>query len=229
MLIYGNGQIAKEFKKCNIDNLTIFASGVSNSRCEDKTEFSRERNLLLKALEESPLESLFVYFSSAALSLGQGEVNDYYTHKLSMEYIIKSSGKRFLILRIPQLFAGYKKHPTLINYLIEKVLKEEMFDLQTKATRYLVDVKDIVAFTKYFHSCESEFNNRILDFANPYCYEIKEIVSDIERIYSKKARYNEVNEGMQYNLDLDYLNDLDIFSDFGRNYFYERLNTYNEI
>jgi hypothetical protein len=45
-MIIGNGMIANNLSKIDNDNVLFFASGVSNSLCNDENEFEREIKLL---------------------------------------------------------------------------------------------------------------------------------------------------------------------------------------
>ena len=81
-MIIGNGNIAKVLK--NRDDLIFFASGVSNSSCEDQNEYNREFDLLKQQDKNTHL----VYFSN----LGIYYKNDTYTkHKIKIEDFITIS------------------------------------------------------------------------------------------------------------------------------------------
>ena len=104
-MIIGNGQLATIFKKTTLDNIVVFASGVSNSNCQDIKQFEREKDLLVKTLTNNKNKK-FVYFSSCALSAEEYPKNDYYKHKQNMENIIKRYSDNYYIFRAPQLFGN---------------------------------------------------------------------------------------------------------------------------
>lgn len=65
----GNGMISKSFKKNNFSNsnCTIFAPGLSNSKCTENELFLREENLLRRELEKSINQNYFVYFGTCTI------------------------------------------------------------------------------------------------------------------------------------------------------------------
>ena len=54
MFVVGNGMIANAFLSSDyeLSNCIIFASGVSNSKCSDISEFEKEWEIIAKAVEE---------------------------------------------------------------------------------------------------------------------------------------------------------------------------------
>ena len=63
-MVVGNGMIAKAFYEYNsVDDILIFASGVSSSNLNLESEFTREYTMVKKYLQAYP-EKLFIYFSS---------------------------------------------------------------------------------------------------------------------------------------------------------------------
>ena len=67
-MIIGSGLIAIAFRKFSrIDDICIFASGVSNSKCKNIEDFRREKVLLQKTLERNQSVSFFVYFSTCSI------------------------------------------------------------------------------------------------------------------------------------------------------------------
>jgi hypothetical protein len=81
-MVVGNGLIAKSFTMFNGEkNIVIFASGVSDSKCIEVSEFERERNLLLSMDRTKKI----VYFSTYSISDGS-EKNEYIKHKIHMEF-----------------------------------------------------------------------------------------------------------------------------------------------
>ena len=61
----------------------FFASGVSNSKCEDETQYDREYKLLL----EQPKDKHLVYFSSLSIYRSN---NRYNKHKKAMEQAVEA-------------------------------------------------------------------------------------------------------------------------------------------
>lgn len=102
----GNGDIASVLPE---SGKYFFASGVSNSRCTDESEYQREIDLLL----EQPRRSHIVYFSSLGVFDGDSR---YYRHKRDMEIMIKTNFPKNTIIRLGNISWGDNPH-TLINYL----------------------------------------------------------------------------------------------------------------
>ena len=63
-MVVGNGMIAKAFYEYNsVDDILIFASGVSSSHLNLESEFTREYTMVKKSLQAYP-EKLFISFST---------------------------------------------------------------------------------------------------------------------------------------------------------------------
>jgi len=223
-MIVGNGQLAQVFEDCDNNDVCIFASGVSNSNCQDPKEFERERNLLLKTLEKNK-DKKFVYYSSCALSAKEYPKNDYYKHKEYMENIIKEYSSNYYIFRIPQLFGNLILHKTLINFIYQSIKQEHRFNIYDKAYRYVIEVNDVkklvLEYLKHSKSCIT------VDLANSYRYKVVDIVNIFEELLDKKAIYNFVEKDDQYTLDLSkvtaFIEDFDIDINFGEEYLKNKL------
>ncbi len=228
-MIIGNGQLAQTFKntQSDMDNVVIFASGVSNSKCIDGKEFYREKKLLIKTLEENQAKK-FVYFSSSAISAKDYPKNAYYQHKKKMEDIIKKKSCNYYIFRVPQLFGELKTHKTIINFLYESVRDEKEFKVYDNAYRYVIEINDLYKIVKNF--IEFSDANIIVDIANPYRYNVLNIVNIFETLLSKKARYKIIAKDDQYLLNLNLLEDFikehQLDMNFGKDYLVEKLKRY---
>ena len=227
-MIIGNGQIASRFRDVRLEpNLLIFASGVSNSNCTNRKHFTRERQLVKKAIDKYPNRK-FVYFSSCSLSQDRNLDNDYYAHKREIENIIQDFSQRHIILRIPQIFSYPKVHSTLIHFLYFSILRQEEFKLNDGATRYLLDVADIPDVVNDL----AVSHNGIVDVANPHQYSIRDIVSALEAITKMKAIYSTYSKIDRYDVDfcgLDMLSARVRKKLSGQSYFYERMSTYHTL
>lgn len=106
-MIIGNGDIASAI--IDKENITFFASGVSNSSCKDIREYSREVKLLISM----PTDQHIVYFSSLAIYYYDAM---YVDHKKVMESHINKLFKSYTIIRLGNISWGKNPH-TLINYL----------------------------------------------------------------------------------------------------------------
>lgn len=223
-MIIGNGQLAKAFTPYDKKDFIIFASGVSNSSCLQKNEFEREETLLIKTLSENK-EKKFVYFSSCALSANDYKKNAYYIHKKNMEEIITNHSGNYYIFRLPQLFGKLKHHETLINYIYEAVLKEKKLTIYNEAYRYVIEIEDVRKFVISF--IKNHESNCILDIANPYRYQVIEIVKAFELLLGKQASYDIESKHDGYFLELSelelYIRKYNIDINFDENYLFRKL------
>lgn len=223
-MIIGCGLLANTFKDslCNNGRTLIFASGVSNSSETSDAAFLRERVLLEEQLSiANETDMLFIYFSSCALVDKNNLSSPYYYHKHMMEQIIKKHSHKFIIFRLPQLIGKSDNKNTLINYLVEKIQKGDLFEVWKGATRYLIEVNDLKQILEVFIIDKSLYGKTI-DIANPYRYSIEEIVSIIACNMQKKAVYNLVDKQDSYLLNLDtfleVFNQNSIDMQFGKEY-----------
>jgi len=224
-MIVGNGQLAQTFQKISHQDIVVFASGVSNSSCQEEREFQREETLLLSTLEKHK-DKKFIYFSSCALSADAYELNEYYRHKQRMENLIKQYSNNYYIFRIPQLFGDLKKHKTIINYFYNCIINQVPFSVYNDAYRYVIELNDLCKIVDYIVSTQS--SKLILDIANPYRYKIINIVEILENLLSIKANYKTLKKTDKYILDFDYFNQVvDInkigIENFGEEYLYMKL------
>jgi hypothetical protein len=111
----GNGDIAQAL--IDRDDVIFFASGVSDSRCEDIGEYLREELLLVDIYNRyyvrgTQIKSLF-YFSSIAINMYDSK---YFIHKRSMERMVRELFMDCVILRIGNITWGNNPN-TFLNYL----------------------------------------------------------------------------------------------------------------
>ena len=141
-MIIGNGMIAKNLSKIDNNDTLFFASGVSNSLCNDENEFEREKKLLLEHIKT---DKKFIYFSS----VNEYIINEKYLyHKLDIEKIITDNTNNFIIFKIPQLIGNGGNPNNFINFLYDNIINEIEFKLiDTK--RSLLDVNDLVLINDY--------------------------------------------------------------------------------
>lgn len=104
-MVIGNGDIASVLPE---SDLLFFASGVSNSQCEDEAQYRREVDLLLG----QPRDAHIVYFGSLAVFYSDTR---YTRHKLDMEATVRENFPHYTIMRIGNITWGDNPH-TLINY-----------------------------------------------------------------------------------------------------------------
>lgn len=130
-MIIGSGAIAK----CLTDRegTTLFAAGVSNSRCDDQDQFEREQLRLFMIHRLNPETCLF-YFSSIQC---QFSTNAYFKHKLNMEKYVRSWFDNYVILRIGNLI-GDTNPNTFINYIKNRQAQGLSVEIRDEY-KYMID------------------------------------------------------------------------------------------
>jgi nucleoside-diphosphate-sugar epimerase len=154
-MVIGNGLIASAFKNYEkYDDIIIFASGVSNSHETYSAAFLREKILLERTLRKNK-DRLIVYFSSAGMF--DETKNLYLMHKYAMEHIIMDSGNHYIILRLPQVIGDGGNPNTLVNFIVNKIKKDEIIDVYENAYRSIVDVEHIERIIYTLHTIEHNY------------------------------------------------------------------------
>jgi len=146
-MILGKGDIAGVL----IDNedLLFFASGVSNSRCEDKLEYKREVDMLSKL----PVTKRIVYFSSLSIF----DKNTRYTrHKIRMEGLVKKWFPLYCIIRIGNITWGNNPN-TFLNFIRAKMEAGEPFEVRDEM-KYMVEKDEFLFWIAKIPNFNCEIN-----------------------------------------------------------------------
>lgn len=196
-MIIGNGLIAKALIEIDAPEMVFFASGVSNSLENNDAVFQREVDLLTNIIEENK-DKKIIYFSTLSIDDSSKKDSFYILHKLNVEKYIAENCENYLILRIGNIVGNGGNPATLFNFLKDKINSSAKFNLHTKARRLLVDMDDI---TKFLAEHSTVLNHQILNFAYPNYYNLKEMIVCIEEKLSKKAQFEEINEGDFYKIE----------------------------
>lgn len=196
-MVIGSGFIAKAFDKFNnIPNITIYASGVSNSNISDAAELDREIVMLKQYLHT---KNCLVYFSTISIHDTSLENTPYVQHKKKIENIIKSNCTNYLIFRIP-IVVGYSNNPyTLINTLVNQIKRGDTLKVFNKASRYLMDVDDIVRIATTI-ILDQKKHNTIWDMCFDNKTNISKIITDLENIVGIVAKKEYINKGCSYDV-----------------------------
>ena len=197
-MVIGKGLIASLFMTSDDElnsKVVFFASGVSNSLEERTESFIREENLLRETISKFS-DKIFVYFSTCSIYDKSKKNSKYVLHKLEMEKIVKSSGLKFLILRVSNATGRGGNPNLLMNYIINSIKKGDVLDIHAKATRNIIDVEDVKNITEYL--LNRNILNRIINVG--YCenYKITEIITIIENFYKIQAKVNIIQAGTSY-------------------------------
>jgi len=177
-MIIGSGLIAKNLQVIDRNDILFFASGVSNSMCNEKNEYERELNLLKKSIE---INKKLIYFSS----IDQYIVNQHYLdHKKGIEDFIKKNTDDYIIMKIPQLIGKNGNPNNFINYLYNNIKNSIEFDIfLTK--RSLLDVEDLVDILNFLikKNFKGTFDLNYIELMS-----VNDFVKILEDIIGKKAK-----------------------------------------
>ncbi len=178
--------LAKEFHSyINSDDIIIFASGVSNSKETDESEFKREKGLLEDTINANPLKKI-IYFSTCSMYDNYFKHNKYTLHKLEMEAVIEKLATNYLIIRLPQVVGANNKHQ-LMGFLYDSIDNNKPFDLYN-IDRNIIDIFDIKKIVDFIVD-NTLYSNKTINVANPENINVLDLVKKIEKMLNKKALY----------------------------------------
>jgi len=200
-MLIGSGMLANVFMKYKSNKeVVIFASGVSNSLEVDKNVFLREEKLLLDTLQKYPNKRI-VYFSTCSIEDDSVKNSPYVQHKIKLESILKKKSSSFYIFRLSQV-VGDTKSNTLINYLFNAIQFEKSMLINKGSTRNLLWIEDAFFIVDYIIR-NNIYSNEIVNVSSPYNIYVIELVSKIEKILQKKAKYELVSQGKNQEINID--------------------------
>ena len=146
-MILGNGTIGSVLT--DREDRLYFASGVSNSSETRRSEYEREKNLLL----EQDRHRHLVYFSTLSVFYSDSL---YVQHKKRMEKLIKERFKTHTIMRLGNPTWG--KNPVhLIPFLKKKLENNEPLDVWD-VYRYPLELKDFLHWVSLIPPWSCEMN-----------------------------------------------------------------------
>jgi nucleoside-diphosphate-sugar epimerase len=197
-MVIGNGLLANTFIKYeDSDDIIIFASGVSNSKEINEYEFKREFDLLKTMLVFKETKKIIYFSTCSVLDISLSESN-YIKHKKNIEEFIKSNFKYYLILRIPNIVSNTKNSNTSFNFFKNKLLNNDEIICNKYATRYYIDIDDLVKTLPIF--IETYVNQSI-----NICFNNKETVINfifkMGKILKVNPKIKLVDNGTDYTID----------------------------
>jgi len=199
-MIVGNGMLAQACQPAfGADPaVTLFASGVSNSRETRPEAFARESALLDESLDRG---GLLVYFSTCSIADYELSTSPYVRHKLAMEKRIAERAERMAIFRLPQV-VGHTPNPhTLTNYLHHQIDSGAPFQVWSHARRNLIDVADVAVIARRLVD-EGAVLDRITNIACPFSVPVIELVRSFEAHLGRRANFTVVDAGASYPIDV---------------------------
>lgn len=197
-MVIGNGLLANTFRKYeDSDSIIIFASGVSNSKEINESEFKREFDLLKTMLVFKETKKIIYFSTCSVLDVSLVESN-YVKHKKNIEEFITSNFKYYLILRIPNIVSNNKNLNTSFNFFKNKLLNNDEIICDKYATRYYIDIDDLEKTLPIF--IETYANQSI-----NICFNNKETVINfilkIGKAINVDPKINLINNGTDYTID----------------------------
>tara|TARA_B100000780_G_scaffold29744_1_gene18846 strand:- start:767 stop:1477 length:711 start_codon:yes stop_codon:yes gene_type:complete len=195
MKIIGTGFLAKGLKKIkllnNSNNFIFYAAGVSNSNSKINKDYIKDKALLKKNIINLDSKKVLVYFSSLSIINTKLKKDKYVENKIFIEKFIKRNVKNYLIIRLPQVIGKSSNPNTLTNFLYKKIKSREKFIIWNKATRYLIDIDDIILILQKILSKNYKLNSTI-NIANLKADSLLDIVKIFEQILFIRASFKEV-------------------------------------
>lgn len=159
-MVTGNGMMAQAFSSlANDESVMVFASGVSNSKETNPAAFQRELDLLSSCDKNTKL----IYFSTCSVYDTSLQDSMYVKHKLAVENYISLHFLHYLIFRLPIVVGVTNNQATLFNYFKNSISRGERVKIQESATRYLIDVSDVVSVVNIINA--STGDNNIINIA----------------------------------------------------------------
>ena len=197
-MVVGDGLIAQAFAAlAPRRDVVIYASGVSDSTETRAEAFERERALLAKTRAENP-RALLVYFSTCSVDDPDRRPTPYVQHKLAMEAQLAAAPGPWMVLRLPLAIGPVHRSPTLANFLHDRIVRGEAFEVWSRSMRYPIDVDDVVRIASRFIA-ERAYWRRTINIALR-AFTVLDFVRVLESITGKRAAYTLVEKGAHYDV-----------------------------
>jgi len=194
-MVVGNGLLARCFSNfASVNDVTIFASGVSNSQEKDPVEFEKE---IEKIKNLSGTSSKFIYFSTVSVHDPDLADSPYIRHKLKIEELIRSEFSRYIVFRLPIVVGRTDNPHTLTNFLFNQIKNHEVVTIFKNACRYLVDIDDVNLLLSGMIS-SATFDNNIVDINFNNAIGINELVGVYEQVLGVGVNKSYVEKGGCY-------------------------------
>ena len=188
--------VAHYYVDADLQDLAEETGGcVSDSLETSETAFGRERELLARTRREHP-DALVVYFGTCSVDDPDRAPTPYVAHKLRMESMLEEAGQPWLVLRVPLAIGPAHGGRTLAPYLYDRVRRGERFQVWQHATRYPVDVADVLRIGSRFIA-DHGLRHRRINIALR-AYPVLDFVRVMESIVGRPAVYDLVPKGRHY-------------------------------
>ena len=190
--------MAQTFKDYRMNaDVTIFASGVSNSLEDNQDAFDFEMAMVKSQSEK---DAKFVYFSTCSIEDPSRHEKEYVNHKLNVEQFIQEHFDRYFIFRLP-IIVGKSENPhTLTNFFYNQIVSNNKFKVYRNACRYLIDVDHVKQIADTILATD-KFLNQIISVSLDNRVRVQDLVEIFETVLSKKANCDLVDSGVCYSLN----------------------------
>ena len=196
-MVIGTGMLAHAFSAFKADpHVCIFASGVSRSSERERSAFERELDLLSAQDNDFQL----VYFSTCSLYDPSLQDSPYILHKRKMEQLIADRFSKHLIVRLPNMIGRTKNPNTLTNFLRDRILQNEHFEVFQNATRYLLDVDDVIEDLSPIIKAPKE-PRATLNVCGSTPIHLPALVAMMEEVLDRNGDHDLVEKGQSYEVD----------------------------
>ena len=199
IMIIGKGLIGKGLEKIDCKEYVFFASGVSNSKSTDNSEFSREINLVEKALDENG-DKCIIYFSSTSINDQSVNTNPYINHKLEVEKLIRQKAKSYLVIRTGNIVGDNANKNTIFSFLLNSVKNSIPFILWKNSYRNFLHIEDFVKMVDYALNILSK-RNEVICLINPKDINILNLVELMEMKLKTKGIFAVEEKGSSFDTD----------------------------
>ena len=214
-MVIGNGMIAKAFERYRtLEDVVIFASGVSNSFDPPAAAFEREKKLLTDTLKTNQ-GKLLLYFSTCSINDKSLQESAYVRHKRNVENYIIANHSPYLIFRLTNPVGNTDNIHTVVNYFIKNIVEQHEFEVWKNATRNILDIDDMYMICNEIIQ-QNLFTNAVISIANPESYSVPFIVETIEKHFGIKGNYTLVAKGDGPVIDISAI--LPLFRKFNINF-----------
>ena len=191
-MIVGNGMLANALRPHFVERegVVVFASGVSNSTETRAREFEREERLLTATLAGAPV---LYYFSSCGVEDPVEIQRPYMQHKRRMEALVLASPNG-RVVRLSQVVGPGGNPNTLTNFISERILSGEAFQVWTHAERNLIDVDDVARLVAAMAE-DWPADTRVVSIAATHCVAMPHLVETFERLLGQRGNWSPVDRG----------------------------------
>lgn len=197
-MIVGHGLLAKAFAAFeSTERVLVYAAGVSNSLETDQAAFEREKKLLETARAQHP-DRLLVYFGTCSADDLDRRGTPYVAHKLEIERVLEQYSAPWMVLRLPLAIGPVRGGHTLAPFLHERITRGERFQVWQHATRYPIDVEDVVRIARQLMGTRNYWNRRINLALR--AYPVLEFVRVLQSLIGRPAVYDLVPKGRHYEI-----------------------------